>query len=71
MHIHCDKLDHIDHASLDLLAAWEKQHEATGGSLTIEWDELIHRYAIRSTKPSNIDIGSATTRARTKLADSD
>ena len=58
VHIHCNKLDHIDHASLDLMAAWETQHEATGGSLTIEWDELIHRYSIRSPEPKKINIGS-------------
>ncbi len=62
VHVHVQKLDHIDHASLDLLAAWERQHEATGGTLVMEWDELIHRYAIRSDTPAQIKIGSGNTR---------
>ncbi|MEO0884285.1 MAG: solute carrier family 23 protein, partial [Pseudomonadota bacterium] len=68
VHIHCNKLDHIDHASLDMLAAWETQHEATGGSLVIEWDELIHRYSIRSAEPKKIEIGSPRSRAAAKAS---
>ncbi len=62
VHVHVEKLGHIDHASLDLLAAWEKQHESTGGTLVMEWDELIHRYSIRSDTPKKIDIGSRKSR---------
>jgi MFS superfamily sulfate permease-like transporter len=42
--VHFEELDYIDHASLDLLINWERQHEATGGSLVIEWDELSWKY---------------------------
>lgn len=44
VHIHFEYLDHIDHACLDMLSAWEKQHEATGGKLIMEWKELQKRY---------------------------
>lgn len=44
VHIHFEYLDHIDHACLDMLGAWEKQHEATGGKLIMEWKELRKRY---------------------------
>lgn len=44
VHVHFEDLDYIDHACLDLLGNWERQHEATGGSLVIEWDELSWRY---------------------------
>ena len=32
VHVHIDDLDYIDHACLDLLTNWERQHAATGGS---------------------------------------
>ncbi|MFZ4537947.1 SulP family inorganic anion transporter [Propionivibrio sp.] len=49
LHIHFEDLDYIDHACLDLLTNWEKQHEASGGSLVIEWEELSMRYHQRRT----------------------
>lgn len=42
--VHIENLDYIDHACLDLLANWEKQHKSTGGSLTIEWHQLAQKY---------------------------
>ncbi len=44
VHIHFEHLDYIDHACLDLLSSWEKQHEVTGGTLVIEWEELSTKY---------------------------
>lgn len=44
VHVHIKDLDYIDHACMDLLTNWDKQHRATGGSLTIEWDELSNKY---------------------------
>ncbi len=44
VHVHVNDLDYIDHACLDLLTNWDRQHVATGGSLTIEWDELSRKY---------------------------
>lgn len=44
VHVHINELDYIDHACLDLLSNWDRQHLATGGSLTIEWDELSKKY---------------------------
>lgn len=44
LHVHFEHLEYIDHACLDLLTNWEKQHEATGGSLQIEWEELSSKY---------------------------
>ena len=40
LHVDFEHLDFIDHACLDLLINWEKQHGATGGSLVIDWDTL-------------------------------
>jgi MFS superfamily sulfate permease-like transporter len=40
LHVDFKHLNYIDHACLDLLVNWEKQHEATGGTLVIDWDTL-------------------------------
>lgn len=40
LHVNLEKLDYIDHACLDLLMNWAKQHEASGGRLVIDWDSL-------------------------------
>lgn len=44
LHVRFDKLDYLDHASLELLMSWEAQHKARGGTVVIEWDELDQRY---------------------------
>jgi MFS superfamily sulfate permease-like transporter len=44
VHVHVEHLNYIDHACLDLLAAWEEQYKTTGGSLIVEWHELVDRY---------------------------
>ena len=44
LHVHFEQLTHIDHACLDLLVNWEKQHEATGGSLVVDWDTLTAKF---------------------------
>ena len=40
LHVHFEGLQYIDHACLDLLMNWEKQHEATGGRLVLDWEML-------------------------------
>ncbi|MAC56168.1 MAG: hypothetical protein CME31_26810 [Gimesia sp.] len=40
LHIDFERLDYIDHACLELLLNWAKQHESQGGSLVIDWDAL-------------------------------
>ena len=47
VHVHIDELDYIDHACIDLLTNWDRQHRTTGGSLNIEWDGLTRRYWTR------------------------
>lgn len=44
VHVHIGELDYIDHACLDLLTNWEKQHKATGGTLTLDWETLEGKY---------------------------
>jgi MFS superfamily sulfate permease-like transporter len=52
VHVHFEDLDYIDHACLDLLTNWEKQHEASGGNLVIEWEELSWKYHQRQSGAS-------------------
>ncbi len=40
LHVNLESLDYIDHACLDLLMSWAKQHESTGGEVTIDWHSL-------------------------------
>ncbi len=42
--VHIKDLAYIDHACLDLMTNWDKQHKTTGGSLTIEWQQLAQKY---------------------------
>jgi len=56
VHIHVEKLDYIDHACLEMLSSWEKLHQSTGGSLIVEWSELVERYGRRSDDPSKTEI---------------
>jgi MFS superfamily sulfate permease-like transporter len=40
LHVCMDELDYVDHACLELIMEWEQTHEATGGSLVMDWGEL-------------------------------
>jgi MFS superfamily sulfate permease-like transporter len=40
LHVDFEHLNYIDHACLDLLMNWAKQHEGTGGTLVIDWESL-------------------------------
>lgn len=55
LHVHFEHLDYIDHACLDLLSNWEKQHELTGGKLVIEWEELSSKFHQRRTGARKAD----------------
>ena len=44
VHVFIDKLDYIDHACIDLLTNWDRQHKAAGGALTLDWAGLTNRY---------------------------
>jgi len=58
LHVDFEHLDYIDHACLDLLMNWAKQHESTGGKLVIDWESLHARFSAengrnnRKTEPS-------------------
>jgi MFS superfamily sulfate permease-like transporter len=57
LHVDFEHLDYIDHACIDLLMSWAKQHESVGGRLTIDWDSLHARFRSESSngKPKLTD----------------
>ncbi|MBU6451583.1 MAG: STAS domain-containing protein [Cyanobacteria bacterium REEB67] len=40
LHIDLQELSYVDHAVLDLLISWDRQHRAVGGVLVIDWGKL-------------------------------
>jgi MFS superfamily sulfate permease-like transporter len=52
LHVHVDRLLHIDHACMDALHGWEKRNEQFGSTLVVEWEDLVARYH-RITIPDN------------------
>jgi MFS superfamily sulfate permease-like transporter len=44
LHMHFDELDFVDHACLDLIAAFQLRHDESGGRVVMEWRSLIGRY---------------------------
>lgn len=51
LHVDLSELDYIDHACLELLMSWGAGHQATGGSLVVDWESLHGRF--RRERPSN------------------
>jgi MFS superfamily sulfate permease-like transporter len=44
LHVNLENLDYIDHACLELLMNWDRQHQSTGGSLVMDWGQLHARF---------------------------
>ena len=40
LHVHLEELTYVDHACFEMFMNWEKQHEASGGKLVIDWDNF-------------------------------
>jgi MFS superfamily sulfate permease-like transporter len=52
LHVRFDELDHLDHATLELLSSWEKQYRTQGGTVVIDWEALERRYHAPLQRPS-------------------
>lgn len=59
LHVDFEKLAYIDHACLDLLMNWAKQHQSLGGRLVIDWASLHGRFR-GPTKPNATDVEAPT-----------
>lgn len=44
LHLQISELEYIDRACLELLQNWSRQHNATGGSVVIDWDVLKQKF---------------------------
>ena len=44
LHVDFENLTYIDHACLDLLMSWAKQHSTVGGELVLDWNLLHGRF---------------------------
>jgi len=44
LHIHLDRLQFVDHACLELLMNFQRQYEATGGTVFLDWELLRARF---------------------------
>ncbi len=40
LHVHLEDVEYIDHACLDTMMGWDKQHRAQGGTLVMDWGTL-------------------------------
>ena len=67
LHVHLDRLQFVDHAVLHLLLTFQKQYEATGGTLFIDWEGLHARFD-GSRAPGESSDGRAGTREPTGAA---
>ena len=56
LHVDFQHLDYIDHACLDLLMTWAKQHEATGGNLVIDWESLHARFNRENGRRNSVTV---------------
>lgn len=45
LHVHLGGLQFVDHAILHLLLTFQKQHEATGGTLHLDWAQLHAQFS--------------------------
>jgi MFS superfamily sulfate permease-like transporter len=48
VHLDIDQLNYIDHACLDLVSQWRKQHIARAGQAYVPWGDLKSRYQARA-----------------------
>ncbi len=72
LHVDFEHLSYIDHACLDLLMNWAKQHENQGGKLVLDWNQLHGRFAAESNGnrrpvpiPSIATVPATSSRAET------
>jgi MFS superfamily sulfate permease-like transporter len=62
LHVDFEHLDYIDHACIDVLMNWAKQHESDGGRLTIDWESLHARFRSESRQKDGELVGHSADR---------
>ncbi len=61
LHIDVSETDYIDRACMELLQNWSRQHAATGGHLTIDWDSLHSKFQKNRPRPTDAALETGTT----------
>ena len=51
LHVDFEHLTNIDHACLELLMSWARQHAAFGGQLILDWSKLQARFSAEDRRP--------------------
>jgi len=59
VHVHLDRVLFVDHAVLDLLMTFQKQYEATGGRLFVDWEKLHAHFHGNGRTPREVPVGAA------------
>jgi MFS superfamily sulfate permease-like transporter len=54
LHVDVSEMDYIDRACMELLQNWSRQHAATGGTLTIDWESLNSKF--QTSRPRNAAV---------------
>ena len=60
LHVDFEHLSYIDHACLDLLMNWAKQHEQTGGKLVLDWESLHGRFTADPAADAKVAIANGS-----------
>ncbi len=60
LHVDFERLNYIDHSCLELLVAWARQHESSGGTLVIDWGQLHARFKEQRSNPRKSSASAAT-----------
>jgi magnesium-transporting ATPase (P-type) len=58
VHVHLDRVLFVDHAVLDLLMTFQKQYEATGGRLFVDWEKLHAHFHGNGRTPRDVPVGA-------------
>lgn len=61
LHIDVSEMDYIDRACMELLQNWSRQHAATGGQLTVDWDSLHSKFQTNRPRPTDPELETRTT----------
>lgn len=70
LHVDFEHLQYIDHACLDLLMDWAKQHEDTGGKLVLDWERLHGRFTADPSVEAKQEMAKRTSDANQAAAES-
>lgn len=59
LHVDFNELRYIDHACLELLMTWAKQHESLGGTMVLDWDQLHARFKADTRANKRVEMPAA------------